>query len=878
MTTISRITAEVSRASEFFSIHELQAQTGQPSSNFGSVVCKELMDNALDAAETSGHNPEVCLSIDDEGKTVQIAVSDNGNGIRPEVIERIKDFNIRVSDKVIYRSPSRGQQGNALKTILGIPHAFGSTEPVTIESCSMKHEIKAGINPLGSIAIDHQATQIPMSLGTKVSVFVPHSPAAERFNPPWWVRSYALTNPHALIKFCYNYRNDCEDEHGNLEPRKIQEIYQPTVIVGKSWRKFMPTDLTAPSWYDVGTLTAQIFAHIQDDDITLRDFVRRFRGLSASSKAKEVCDRFPNIRRLSDSDGHLEYVADLLKTMNEIADPPSESILGYIGKDHIKQCFSEWFGLKGERFWYKRSAITVEGKPYVVEAAVAEVTSKQGAIFHAVNFSPTFSDPLASIQIDAEKVYGYGFRGFLQNCYIDPEGITGDWSGLKWLMRRDVAAIIHIIGPALEFTDRGKTHLSLPQQAVDVVGSVLWSVAKQFYVEGERRKKDAAKEEMLQKRLERENQSEDYVKSIVFVVLPEAIEIATDGSRIPVSSRDLFYTTRSSLQKYTDKELKWGYFSQSLLVEYQQKYGKIKGLQRDPRGFLHVPHLDQKIPLGTKKVDEYTFPEWVYDKILYIEKKGWAEALLLEKIHERYDIAIVAAEGYSTEAIRTLFQNADKRTDYMLFVLHDADPFGYNIARTLREETDRMPGYHVDVVDLGLGLEEALNMGLQLEKFTRKKALPSELDLNDIERQHFEGRQTGNKVWEASRIELNAILPRDRAAYVERKLAEHNAMAKVTPSDNTMREIALKTFNTDIREIARRKIEEYLKIDSIVERAVESAEVPDFEDDLIAVKEKLHTNPPLWWKNLVIRQAKERVDEALGDIEWSDILPEAKSS
>jgi hypothetical protein len=36
-----------------------------------------------------------------------------------------------------------------------------------------------------------------------------------------------------------------------------------------------------------------------------------------------------------------------------------------------------------------------------------------------------------------------------------------------------------------------------------------------------------------------------------------------------------------------------------------------------------------------------------------------------------------------------------------------------------------MPGYPVEVTDLGLNLVEALKLGLQTEKFIRRKALPA---------------------------------------------------------------------------------------------------------------------------------------------------------
>src|SRR5262249_26914699 len=155
---------------------------------------------------------------------------------------------------------------------------------------------------------------------------------------------------------------------------------------------------------------------------------------------------------------------------------------------------------------------------------------------------------------------------------------------------------------------------------------------------------------------------------------------------------------------------------------------------------LYEPHSGRQTPLGTREVDAYQFPAWLYNKILYIEKKGLWPTLQAAQLAERYDLAVIAAEGYASEAARVLFAHAHRHEQYQLFVLHDADPHGYNIARTLQDETARMPGYHVDVIDLGLRLEDGLARGLQIEEFTRKKALPSGLTLTDREREYFTGR------------------------------------------------------------------------------------------------------------------------------------------
>src|SRR5262249_53963292 len=152
---------------------------------------------------------------------------------------------------------------------------------------------------------------------------------------------------------------------------------------------------------------------------------------------------------------------------------------------------------------------------------------------------------------------------------------------------------------------------------------------------------------------------------------------------------------------------------------------------------------------------------------------------------ERYDMAIIAGEGYATEACRNLFQFAHKGK-YQLFVIHDADPWGYNIARTLREETKRMPGYDVDVKDLGLTLQEALDMGLEAEEFTRERAIPQGLKLTDLERECFVGRQVTSKSWICKRVELNAFTSPGLIAYIVRRLDECKAIGKVIPPKNKL--------------------------------------------------------------------------------------------
>jgi DNA topoisomerase VI subunit B len=148
---MQRVMLETARAAEYFSVKELQAQTGQAAENFASVILKELVDNGLDACESAGVPPAIGIAVNQDEESIQIVVQDNGLGIDPSAIQRILNFETRTSDKAAYKAPTRGAQGNALKTIFGMPYALGSAEPVIIESKNVRHSVCAWVDPAGEL-------------------------------------------------------------------------------------------------------------------------------------------------------------------------------------------------------------------------------------------------------------------------------------------------------------------------------------------------------------------------------------------------------------------------------------------------------------------------------------------------------------------------------------------------------------------------------------------------------------------------------------------------------------------------------------------------------------------------------------------------------
>ncbi|MBV8890685.1 MAG: ATP-binding protein [Acidobacteria bacterium] len=168
--TIERVAFKTSRLAEFCSERELVAQTGHRSREWPLVILKELADNAIDACEDKELAPEIDISVSTE--TGEIVVADNGPGIPAEVVKDVLDYSSRVSSREAYVSPTRGAQGNALKTLVAMPFALhGNRGTVIVEAKGVRHTITFRVDQLRQApVIDHQQTDIPNQKGTRVII------------------------------------------------------------------------------------------------------------------------------------------------------------------------------------------------------------------------------------------------------------------------------------------------------------------------------------------------------------------------------------------------------------------------------------------------------------------------------------------------------------------------------------------------------------------------------------------------------------------------------------------------------------------------------------------------------------------------------------
>ena len=175
--TLTREIFRTSRLLEYFSEKELTLQTGREPSRWAEVVVKEFFDNALDAAEEHDVLPDITLELTAD----RIIVTDNGPGIPPKVIKDVLNFAVRASSKDAYISPTRGQQGNALKTVVAIPYVLSGCESgeLSVMSRGKHHQIRTTVDRIAQQpVIDHAVTPDDRATaGTRIEVRWPKDSA-----------------------------------------------------------------------------------------------------------------------------------------------------------------------------------------------------------------------------------------------------------------------------------------------------------------------------------------------------------------------------------------------------------------------------------------------------------------------------------------------------------------------------------------------------------------------------------------------------------------------------------------------------------------------------------------------------------------------------
>ena len=393
---------------------------------------------------------------------------------------------------------------------------------------------------------------------------------------------------------------------------------------------------------------------------------------------------------------------------------------------------------------------------------------------------------------------------------------------------------------------------------LDAVADSLNDVLKEHYTEKKR-----AERSRTSFRPPVHNTYRNTIKDAVFEVMEEAAKKASDNFTFLYSVRQLYYQVRPLIQKYVYDELNYAYFTPPLVTDYQDIYGPLKGLIYEPRGHFIEPHSELELPLGTIDVEQYAIPDWEYDKILYIEKEGFRQIFDAVKLGQRYDMAFMTAKGFATRAAKHLLSGASSKQVHIL-VAHDADISGYEISRTLKYATRTTRGIYINVIDLGLTVQEALDRGLPEEEvYVRKQ--PSYLllaQLNAEEKDFLMGGYSYAPCY-GKRVELNAMTSGQLISWLEGRLGDLGLQTKVLPPEDVVKDELNDTIDSklddDVKQMVKEAIEELLgaTIPDIEKEAKEKIGLPESSGYYEELKQFLDGCPAEYWRDWISDKATE---------------------
>jgi hypothetical protein len=268
-------------------------------------------------------------------------------------------------------------------------------------------------------------------------------------------------------------------------------------------------------------------------------------------------------------------------------------------------------------------------------------------------------------------------------------------------------------------------------------------------------------------------------------------------------------------------------------------------MYREPRGSVYHPHRGDNIPLGMLTVEDYERPTWTFNKVLYVEKEGFSEALKDNGWPERHDCALMSSKGFTTRAARDLVDKlAEHDEPCTIFCVHDADAFGTMIYQTFQEATKARGARKVRIVNLGLEPWEALENGLEVEEVEKgeKRKPVAEYVLEREDGDYWED-------WlQTHRVELNAMTTPQFIAWLDRKMAEHGDGKLIPPADAVVQEFE-ERLEAEIRSAVTERILREAGLEHQIAEALDQIKRPSSTALLNGIKRLFKRSPQKEWRD-----------------------------
>lgn len=853
-----------SRTWSNFAPSELVKLCGVQAPQWPYYALKELIDNSLAAMEEHAcPSPSVWVSISSGPNGGRMSVSDSGPGLTDQILDRVLDFDRFGGSNRHHKLPTRGAQGNALMTIFGIITAWsagaafltisrpdGTTVVVEITLDTVKQKVN----------VSRMVNQTP---GSRSGITLTLPPL------PWkrygttvddltsMVQLMARLNPH--VNFMLNVNGSSVMVPASQE--------SDGALDGLS-------ECGAVMWFTASEFSARLAADARARPGMLLDhWKREFRWAKYPKSAfglitlDEVCD---GISEKEFNDVSAKVMRDIVEHTNldKAADPKQlvpvgkESLHDYIvnelGADPTTQLEYE---VRAGSFQLNEATV-----PYLVEVVVGQMPAKSHtapAPILAMNRTVLYGSPTFRPIKWREKVLGdwrelHGDLGALCTAYHVTDGTT------------PCAVLVHVTCPSPGYSGYGKQQFNTTWLSEPLADAMEKATRKVRRIRaGEARRTVGPS-------------TDESIRDTLFGILPGVYDKATNGGKLPIMLRQLYYSCRKVWHLHHHKELQYGTYC-AYLDEYEEKHAGRQICLRDPRGTLIEPHSGRSLRLGTDEVSRYEPKKWEGHTIIFVEKEGFAHVLRDYGITKRYDAIVIGSKGFAVEAGRDVLQKYKRLLGGMvkIVVLHDADPAGYMIGYDLANNLPRFTeNVDIQVIDAGLRIEDAQRMGLQSEPFELVKSNwrmvhnMRRLTLTDpdgtvrplLENEAWESFMPSHMRHYSSfpdhldkskcsgfRVELNAMDPPEFIPWLE-NILDSNGCKKVRPPDDIVGEVASNARRNLVKSTVGGALMRMLG-DEVVESLVRRIGVPEVDLDALLAKK-----PEQSWHYITEAAARSGVD------------------
>jgi hypothetical protein len=798
-----------SRQLDYLQLQWLEKTTGISATKWDIYVIKELVDNALDADEAVGLDPiEIRVNVryarNEERDLFSLEI-DVGNQT-PFPLNQVKDIfdlNYYASSKSGLNVPTRGKQGNALKTIAGIPYAlrhfhYGDYQvqrwPIIIEPrggerCMVayhideaKEEIEVEVKKDGVRSHDKYNW-----LRVGIDRFVQSSPRSIT-DLLELARSMTFFNPHVYFKWSV----------------KIGENSESWDFPGcKKWLgRFSGT---APiSWYDVGQFRSLLVSQVRSQpEMSIQELVASFPEFSKTN-VKPICKRLSNStpRELLTSTHLVQSLYDEMIAVEELL-PQRITVadLGGVGETSMVQNVTDFFGAP-QQTTYKRLMSQDPLRPscpFVLEVFGARFEGPlKRTIFTGINHTNNYDDPFSrTALVPFNRESNAAVRGLRE--FVETFGVSGT---IPFVL------IVHLICPNLRYQDFSKTFID----------------ASPFREKLEQSLSEVL-DELTRGKEQAERERAATIRTDIKKLIPQAIQYLSPGGEAYFSLDQLVLAVRqlymNKIGAATGEKLDGIEIREAVEDYIRENPGALSGLLRRREVQVYIP--GHSVTTDVTSITSTTLGKACVNKVLIFSDAKMCEVFVANGLHRRFDVAVIALDGTSNLFINLLRTIA--KWEVPLLLAHDATVSGCSWDKQLREYL-RYRKISLQMYDLGLTPAQGKSLKLAseitaLSDEDRQKKHPA---LSDWEHQFLvEGRT----------YRLLALSPQLLKVWLESQLGLLEITEKMVPPAEMSRTIAQKTFRMAVEKWVIEQIGKDVGIDLVIDCVVNAVRTDWKVEDLV---------------------------------------------